>query len=92
MWELARWLKERPQRSRVRTLFDSDAKDLSLPMLPPQDERARLRREYATLGFLCDRHPMTLFADAVKRSTRICVWGRMRISSAPAISTGIKRR
>jgi DNA polymerase-3 subunit alpha/error-prone DNA polymerase len=36
------------------------------PPLPPEDAIERLRREYAVLGFLCDRHPMELFADRLK--------------------------
>jgi DNA polymerase-3 subunit alpha/error-prone DNA polymerase len=36
--------------------------------LPPDDARERLRREFAVLGFLCDRHPMALYADAVQRA------------------------
>jgi DNA polymerase-3 subunit alpha/error-prone DNA polymerase len=71
MWELARWLKERSPRSRERTLFDDGPQSPPLPVLPPQDERERLRREYATLGFLCDRHPMTLFRKALKGVRRV---------------------
>ncbi|MGE5256953.1 MAG: DNA polymerase III subunit alpha [Hyphomicrobiales bacterium] len=36
--------------------------------LPADDSRERLRREFAVLGFLCDRHPMELYADAVHRA------------------------
>ena len=71
MWELARWLKERSKRSTARTLFDNHEKGPSLPMLPPQDGRERLRREYATLGFLCDRHPMTLYKNSLKGVRRV---------------------
>jgi DNA polymerase-3 subunit alpha/error-prone DNA polymerase len=31
--------------------------------LPEGDETDRLRREYRVLGFLCDRHPLSLFRD-----------------------------
>ena len=34
---------------------------------PPEDKRERLRREFAVLGFLCDRHPMELYAATVQR-------------------------
>ena len=67
MWELARWLKESSERCTERTLFKDDQKSPPPPILPAQDERERLRREYATLGFLCDRHPMTLYKRALKR-------------------------
>ena len=36
------------------------------PPLPPEDPRDRLRRQFAALGFLCDRHPMELFARALR--------------------------
>ncbi|MFY9940827.1 MAG: OB-fold nucleic acid binding domain-containing protein, partial [Desulfobacterales bacterium] len=35
------------------------------PDLPPEAEIDRLRRTFAVLGFLCDRHPMTLYAGAL---------------------------
>ena len=39
-----------------------------MPVLPPDDETARLRDEFLVLGFLCDRHPMAFFLDAAKHS------------------------
>ena len=36
------------------------------PLLPPAGERSRLRRQFVALGFLCDRHPMELFASALR--------------------------
>ncbi|MEJ2169526.1 MAG: DNA polymerase III subunit alpha [Desulfobacterales bacterium] len=68
MWQLAGWLKTRSTGSipHPRSLFagaDQPPADL-LPPLPPEDEHDRLRREFAVLGFLCDRHPMELYADA----------------------------
>ena len=35
------------------------------PELPPADLLTRLRRQYEVLGFLCDRHPMELYARAL---------------------------
>jgi len=37
------------------------------PALPVPDEKDRLRKEFSVLGFLCDRHPMTLYAKALQR-------------------------
>jgi error-prone DNA polymerase len=71
MWALAQWFRECSETSKTRTLFDDDEKSLSLPVLPTQDERERLRREYATLGFLCDRHPMTLYKSARQRTRTV---------------------
>ncbi|MFH1033837.1 MAG: DNA polymerase III subunit alpha, partial [Pseudomonadota bacterium] len=38
----------------------------ALPALPQGSEREDLRQQYAVLAFLCDRHPMTLFAEALQ--------------------------
>ena len=43
------------------------ARPVPKPPLPPENERDRLRREFAVLGFLCDRHPMELFQEALER-------------------------
>jgi DNA polymerase-3 subunit alpha/error-prone DNA polymerase len=74
MWQLACWLKARSARSskpipRNRSLFgDADQiQDVLPPTLPPEDQRERLRREFAILGFLCDRHPMELYATALQK-------------------------
>jgi error-prone DNA polymerase len=49
--------------------------------------RERLRREFTVLGFLCDRHPMELYAGAVQRSGAVraadvarCVGRRIRFA------------
>ncbi|MEE4261683.1 MAG: DNA polymerase III subunit alpha, partial [Desulfobacteraceae bacterium] len=71
MWELAGWLKTRSKKPvpRTRNLFDgaADAGACAPPPLPPEDKRERLRREFSVLGFLCDRHPMELFADTLQQ-------------------------
>jgi DNA polymerase-3 subunit alpha/error-prone DNA polymerase len=72
LWELARRLKSppggAPGRPAQGALFAAPEARRRPPRLPPDDPRERLRREFAVLGFLCDRHPMTLFAEAVRRS------------------------
>ncbi|MBM4321727.1 MAG: hypothetical protein FJ125_17770, partial [Deltaproteobacteria bacterium] len=47
------------------------------PELPPGSELDRLRREFAVLGFLGDRHPLLLFADEVARA------GSLKASDLP---------
>jgi error-prone DNA polymerase len=37
----------------------------------PGDPRERLRREFALLGFLCDRHPVELYVGAVHRACAV---------------------
>jgi DNA polymerase-3 subunit alpha/error-prone DNA polymerase len=65
MWQLGCTLKSGSAKSRPQTqsLFGSadKARTCRPPPLPPDDERERLRREFAVLGFLCDRHPMELY-------------------------------
>jgi DNA polymerase-3 subunit alpha/error-prone DNA polymerase len=69
LWEAARWRRARAESacSRNRSLFDAPRSARRLPPLPPEDPTERLRREFAVLGFLCDRHPMTLYAETVRR-------------------------
>ncbi|WP_373497797.1 OB-fold nucleic acid binding domain-containing protein, partial [Desulfococcus sp.] len=60
MWALARWERREHMRGGAQPLFGGgDGADL--PVLKPDPEIVRLRREFAVLGFLCDRHPMVLF-------------------------------
>ena len=71
LWESTRRLPSRPTAGRVTrngSLFAAPDADKRTPHLPPDDARERLRREFSVLGFLCDRHPMELYADAVKRT------------------------
>jgi DNA polymerase-3 subunit alpha/error-prone DNA polymerase len=69
-WEAIRRLSALATTGRVRnlSLFATPSTEGRLPRLPPDDARERLRREFAVLGFLCDRHPMALYRDAVQRA------------------------
>jgi len=71
MWQLSCGLKARRAKSVPQTvpLFSQPQATPChrLPPLPPDDTRARLRREFSVLGFLCDRHPMELFADKLQK-------------------------
>jgi DNA polymerase-3 subunit alpha/error-prone DNA polymerase len=60
LWCAAAWRRRREARSPA--LFDAAAPP---PRLPPGEEREWRRRELAVLGFLCDRHPITLWAEAL---------------------------
>jgi len=72
-WALAGWLRSRSKNRRPRPLFaDAESKNtLRPPLLPPEDERERLRREFSVLGFLCDRHPMELYGRRLARLNTI---------------------
>ena len=78
IWELAGRLPvgSKTTLPRSRSLFDSPgaARACPAPSLPPDDERQRLRREFAVLGFLCDRHPMQLYARILQKleTIRVC--------------------
>ena len=62
MWTLARWQRRRDRGAAGDPLFARPA-EIPSPHLPAEDPLERLRREFAVLGFLCDCHPMTLYAD-----------------------------
>jgi DNA polymerase-3 subunit alpha/error-prone DNA polymerase len=66
LWRFAAWRKRKGRKGSEPSLF-SDPAPPAMPRLPPEDPVGRLRREFSILGFLCERHPMTLFAQ--KRKT-----------------------
>jgi DNA polymerase-3 subunit alpha/error-prone DNA polymerase len=66
IWELVRWQKFTSSNAATGMLFP-DPPASHPPPLPPEDPRERLRREFAVLGFLCDRHPMELLAPATEK-------------------------
>jgi len=71
MWELGCALKSGSAKSRLQTrsVFGSADKAHTCrpPLLPPDEKRERLRREFAVLGFLCDRHPMELYNPMLQK-------------------------
>ena len=73
LWELACWLKSKRPKAAAPSLFDrSEAFGRCRPpLLPAEDERERLRREFSVLGFLCDRHPMELFAEKLQKQRTV---------------------
>jgi len=71
LWESTRLLaalSNTGRSGRNRSLFETPPTGERPPRLPPDDALERLRREFAVLGFLCDRHPMELYTDAVRRA------------------------
>lgn len=56
IWLLAYWQKTGKGTGSLLPI------DPSLPALPPEDRRERLRNEYRVLDFLCAHHPIILFA------------------------------
>ncbi|MEJ2040684.1 MAG: hypothetical protein P8X55_17405 [Desulfosarcinaceae bacterium] len=71
LWQLARWQASRGKSRGTLSLFAAETDAVAPPDLPPDGPLVRLRREFKVLGFLCDRHPMTLFADAVAGSRAV---------------------
>ena len=68
MWELAAWQQRRFDRSKPPDLFGRQTSATAQkPLLPPDNALDRMRREYKALGFLCDRHPMVLFNEPLRR-------------------------
>jgi error-prone DNA polymerase len=80
IWELTRRhnsAQHNPngKKSSTYSLFSNQTlNDIPLPFFPPENQQARFRREFAVLGFLCDRHPMTLYDHALNdiKTTKAC--------------------
>ena len=53
LWELAGW-----QKSKL---------NIPKPSFPDEKKLKRLRNEFSAIGFLCDRHPLVLYKDALKK-------------------------
>ena len=69
LWQAAHWAHRRrfpERRGTSGNLFEASSLARP-PALPPTTERERLRDEFAVLGFLCDRHPLALFREALTR-------------------------
>ncbi len=71
LWQWVQWQTGNKPGSEAPIFFDSYDDLPSPPKLPPDDEMARLRREFKVLGFLCDQHPMTLFAETVEANRTV---------------------
>jgi DNA polymerase-3 subunit alpha/error-prone DNA polymerase len=69
-WQLALWRNHSAKTANMpRPLFED--LETTPPPLPPDNTRERLRRQFKVLGFLCDNHPMTLFADAIAKNRAV---------------------
>jgi DNA polymerase-3 subunit alpha/error-prone DNA polymerase len=68
MWKLAEWRQRRSNRRNNNPgLFVCERTPYRpIPDLPPDKPEDRLRQEFELLGFLCDRHPITLFTKSLK--------------------------
>ncbi|MBW2053310.1 MAG: DNA polymerase III subunit alpha [Deltaproteobacteria bacterium] len=68
IWKIAGWQRRKDRlfrESQTGNLFVSQEEPS--PDFPPDSEIERLRRQFAVLGFLTDRHPIVLFANALPR-------------------------
>ena len=63
LWAYAVHEKQRRSEKKERPLFEIPATKIPKPVFPDEDPIQRLRHEFGVLGFLCSRHPMTLYAD-----------------------------
>jgi DNA-directed DNA polymerase III PolC len=71
MWAISKWQATRKVKASNRLLFEDTVEEAPMPLLPPDDVVERLRQEFSVLGFLCDRHPMTLYENVLKRRNTI---------------------
>jgi error-prone DNA polymerase len=89
LWQWNLWQKRSSTQPMCGDLFNLAPTTEEPPplILPPQDPRQRLRREFAVLGFLCDRHPMTLFSEqlngiATVKACRLARWIGRKVTLA----------
>lgn len=64
LWQLARQRQTVQRHGNMDSFFMPEPSQA--PPLPPSTLHERLRRQYAVLGFLVDRHPIELFAPTLK--------------------------
>jgi error-prone DNA polymerase len=88
LWELACRQKSRSCRSGAGGLFHA-GRAVPKPSFPPENETERLRHEFAALGFLCDRHPMVLYADALKKHKIVKARDLSRFTGRHVCSAGL---
>ncbi|MBU2552320.1 MAG: DNA polymerase III subunit alpha [Proteobacteria bacterium] len=69
VWRLARRGRRRSEKPRSPGLFREPEPEP--PPIPPGPEIERLRRQFEVLGFLVDRHPIVLFAQALAGMPRV---------------------
>jgi DNA polymerase-3 subunit alpha/error-prone DNA polymerase len=69
LWALAAWHAQRSKAAKSRPALElfATVSNLTLPPIPAGKEIDQLRLEFKVLGFLCDRHPMTLFSALLPR-------------------------
>jgi len=66
MWALACGRKMRGEKSSPQRFLGQEPA-VPGPSLPPEPKIRRLRKEFEVLGFLCDRHPMELYRETLRR-------------------------
>jgi DNA polymerase-3 subunit alpha/error-prone DNA polymerase len=69
LWDFSAWQQQRGNHPGAHQNLDlfPQAADTTAPKIPPGQEIEQLRQEFKVLGFLCDRHPMELYAPALAR-------------------------
>jgi DNA polymerase-3 subunit alpha/error-prone DNA polymerase len=75
LWDLARTRQNKLATTKGKMvtgdLFSQRPVEVTPPPLPSGDPQKILERQYEVLGFLCDRHPMQLFATVLASRTRV---------------------
>jgi DNA polymerase-3 subunit alpha/error-prone DNA polymerase len=85
LWQILSW---RASDHASRDLFNR--RDLTSPPLQPDRSQDLLREEMQALGFLCDRHPMTLVTleDRVVKAKDVARFAGRRVRCAGFLITG----
>ncbi len=72
-----------------QTVLPYKQTNIEKPVLPIENGIMRLRYEFAVLGFLCDRHPMMLYTDLLKKNHTIKIKNLLNFKGKFIYTAGI---
>jgi error-prone DNA polymerase len=70
LWAFSSW-HQKKTRKITPSLFDQTQETIPIPELPPDLPMDILRREFSVLGFLCQGHPILLYAHEIKQKKTV---------------------
>jgi error-prone DNA polymerase len=88
LWEFALFRKSADRCTGQASMFDFPG-NIQKPLFPPEDPHERLRNEFEALGFLCDRHPMELYAKRLGKQHIVKAGDMHRFTGKPVFMAGL---
>ncbi len=71
LWSFSSWQKRTRHQNQSPTLFNTPPEAIPVPDLPKDTFKKKLRKEFATLGFLCTCHPISLYKTTPQKHPTI---------------------